>query len=58
MTHTYAILEISKAAFDEIADKLKEHYPHAFHYNKDRRIIVIDMDGLALAPEAQESEHG
>ena len=55
-THTYAILEVSREAFKEIADKLKEHYAHAFHYDKKRRTILIDMAGLALAPEAQEGE--
>lgn len=46
-THTYAVLEVSRLAFDEIAKKLREaEYDHAFHDD------VIDMHGIALAPEA------
>ncbi len=53
MTHTYAILEISKDSFNEIADLLKEHYAHQFKYDKKRRTILIDMHGLALAPKTE-----
>jgi hypothetical protein len=43
-THTYALLEVSKAAFDEIAAKLRAAgYDHAF-----RDAGEIDMHGLAL----------
>lgn len=46
-THTVAVLEISKAAFDEIAQKLrKEGYDHAFVEE------FIDMSGIAVAAEA------
>lgn len=51
MSHTYAILEISKPAYDEIRAKLAEAgYDHAFHSNRavgSRE--VIDMHGVALA---------
>jgi tRNA A37 threonylcarbamoyladenosine dehydratase len=42
-THTYAILDVSKRTYDEIAQKLRDaQYDHAF----DRD--VIDMHGIAL----------
>ncbi len=45
MTHTYATLEISAQAFDEIARKLKDAgYDTAF----DDRGTLIDMHGIAL----------
>lgn len=32
MTHTYALLEVSRAVYDEIAAKFREAgYGHAFH---------------------------
>lgn len=44
-THTYAALEVSAAAYDEIAAKLRAaEYHHAF----DTEEGVIDMNGLAL----------
>lgn len=50
-THTYAILEISYAAFEEIRASLaKAGYEHQFTKDDDGR-LVIDMVGLALAPE-------
>jgi len=54
-TYTYAIIEISPAAYKEIADKLKEAgYGHAF--NQDRAHgVVIDMHGIALASNVQET---
>jgi hypothetical protein len=49
MTHTYAVLEISREAFDEIAAKLQAAgYQHAFH--KDDGETVVDMHGIALKP--------
>ena len=45
-TRTFATLEISKAAFDEISEKMKAAgYDHAFldHGN------VVDMEGIAVA---------
>lgn len=46
MTHTYVVLEVSKACYDEIAKKLKEAgYDHVFNDGE------IDMHGIALAIE-------
>jgi hypothetical protein len=40
-------LEVSQAAYDEIAQKLRTaQYDHAFH--KDEGAEVIDMHGIAL----------
>lgn len=47
-THTYAILEVSQSAFDEIKAKLVEaDYGHAF--SQDGK--TIDMHGIALEAE-------
>lgn len=47
MTYTYAILEVSTAAFEEIAGKLRAAgYDQAFHDEDDG--VVIDMHGIAL----------
>jgi len=44
MTHTFATLEVSRAAFDEIAEKLKAAgYGHVF-VDSD----TMDMHGIAL----------
>jgi hypothetical protein len=49
-THTYVILEISDAAFQEIKEKLeKAGYQHAFHEDEGR--TVIDMHGIAVASD-------
>lgn len=48
-THTYALLEVSSAAYDEIAKKLKDAgYGHVFSSEGH-----IDMHGLALSRQAQ-----
>lgn len=48
MTYTYAILEISVKAYNEIRAKLKAAgYDHAFEGPS-----VIDMHGIALKPIA------
>lgn len=48
-THTYATLELSQAAFDEIATKLREaQYDHAFGVDDGRP--TIDMQGIAVQP--------
>ncbi len=48
MTHTYAVLEVSQAVYDEIRAKLEAAgYDHAFHEDPD----VIDMHGIALQAE-------
>ena len=49
-THTFALLELSPAAFEEIASKLREAgYGHAFTEHADGR-AVIDMHGIAVLP--------
>ncbi len=51
MTHTYAILEVSAATFNEVKAKLTAaEYHHAF----DRD--VIDMHGIALRADAAEEK--
>lgn len=47
MTYTYAILDVSGEAYDEIAGKLKAAgYDQVFHeYDGE---VVIDMHGIAL----------
>jgi hypothetical protein len=48
-THTYAILDVSKAAYDEIKQKLEAAgYQHALHDDRDGDGVVIDMHGIAL----------
>lgn len=50
-THTYAVLEISQAAWDEIAGKLRAAgYNHVF--DKDRKVIDGNGIGFAAAAEA------
>lgn len=50
MSHTYAILDVSPAVYDEIRRKLADvDYPHAFH--EDGQDEVIDMHGIALRRE-------
>lgn len=52
-THTYAILEVSKEAFDEIFKMLDDAgYQQAFHQNDGE--TVIDMHGIALKVEENE----
>lgn len=46
-THTYVILELSRAAFDEIKTKmLHAGYHFAFDEQKDK--TIIDMHGIAV----------
>jgi hypothetical protein len=56
-THTYVTLAVSKAAFDEIKDKLYEAgYAHAFEFHKhveDAEPYLIDMHGLALTRDGE-----
>ena len=48
VTHTYALLEVSAAAYDEIAAKLREAgYDHVFGGDGE-----IDMHGIALTRAA------
>ncbi len=47
-THTYAILEVSAAAYEEIKKLLTDAgYEDTFHEHDGR--TVIDMHGIALA---------
>lgn len=51
MTYTYAVLDISPAAYKEIADKLHAAgYDHVFSDDPENREI-IDMNGIALREE-------
>ena len=50
-THTYAILDVSQATYDEIADKLRDAgYREAFIEQRDGR-VAINMHGIAIAAE-------
>lgn len=51
-THTYAILEISRVAYEEIREKLeKAGYSDQFHDD------VIDMHGIAVKIEEGSEEN-
>ena len=51
-THTYAVLEVSPAAYREIRGALEAAgYAHAFHQGGDGE--VIDMHGIALGVGAR-----
>lgn len=57
MTHTYAILEISTAAYKEIKEKLEAAgYEHAFRDYKNGDGVVIDMHGIALKDDGTDFE--
>ncbi len=46
-THTFALLEVTPAAFEEVRGKLEDAgYTHAFHRIDDR--AAVDMHGIAL----------
>ena len=52
MTHTYAELEVSRATYDEIAQKLRDAgYDHAFMPERGRHAPTIDMHGIGLILE-------
>lgn len=56
-THTFVELEVSEAAYEEIAAKLREAgYTHAF-VGVDADRLAIDMDGIALV-KAQPDKRG
>lgn len=47
-THTYATLEISEKAYDEITKLLMNAgYQHVFHPS-DQGTVIIDMHGIGL----------
>lgn len=49
-THTYAVLEISEAAFQEISQKLRlAGYEHLFGRDGE-----VDMQGIALKAQTKE----
>lgn len=51
MTRTYALLDISEAAYSEIRAKLEAAgYGHAFHHAEDEP-ETVDMHGIALRSE-------
>lgn len=51
-TYTYAILEVSKAAYEEIKKKLEDAgYHHALHTHEGEPTPVIDMHGIGLKQE-------
>ena len=53
-THTFSILAVSKAAYEEIKGKLIEAgYEHAVMNEGEQE--VIDMHGVAITPEVLES---
>ncbi len=52
MTHTYALMEVSRAAFDEIKAKLlAAGYDHAVHDDG----ATLDMHGIALVVDPCET---
>ncbi len=56
MTHTYAILKVSRKTYREIKEKLEAAgYQHAFHDDGDEDGVVIDMHGIGLAEETSAS---
>lgn len=53
-TYTYAILEVSHAAYIEIKGKLEAAgYQDQFHDDRDGDGVVIDMHGIALKDEGE-----
>lgn len=55
MSHTYALLDLSPAAYAEVRSKLAAAgYQHAF--DKSDGIEVIDMHGLAVRDETTNTE--
>ena len=55
MTRTYAMLELSEAAYEEIKAKLEQAgYQHAFKDNPNAPASpTIDMHGIAIRPEVE-----
>jgi hypothetical protein len=55
-THSYAILKVSEACYEEIRKKLDEAgYHENFHPNDEAPASpLIDMHGIALAPEVEQ----
>lgn len=54
VTHTYALMDVSKATFDEIKKKLEDAgYQHAIHETEGEP-TALDMHGIALCVEQPE----
>jgi hypothetical protein len=50
-TYTYVVMQLSKAAYDEIAEKLRAAgYDHVFHDDTPHGAIM-DMHGIAIGLE-------
>lgn len=48
MTHTYALMEVSKSTYDEVMTKLvSAGYQHAIHDSNEGP--VLDLHGIALS---------
>jgi hypothetical protein len=60
MSHTYATMEISRDAYEEISNLLAQAgYAQAFVALKTddgRTLIALDMHGIALVPALQPEE--
>lgn len=64
-THTFAIMEVSQATYDEVRKKLEEaEYHHAVIQQPNGGSEVLDMDGIALmltpvraVPEPRHSQY-
>ena len=59
MTYTYAELAVSRATYDEIAQKLRAaDYHQAFHAERGRETPTIDMHGIGLVLEGTTMAEG
>lgn len=48
MTHTYALMNVSKTTFDEIKSQMiAAGYDHAIHEDDDK--IILDMNGIGIS---------
>lgn len=55
-THTYAILEVSEAAYEEIKTRLEiAGYQDQFHEQRDHG-LVIDLHGIAIAKQKEKTD--
>lgn len=54
-THTYVVLEVSDAAYEEIAKKLEEAgYSHVFHGEGEK--CVMDMHDIAIGRDRKATD--
>ena len=58
ISHTFAILHLSRCAYEEIKQKLMEAgYQEQFHENDESEDDpLIDMHGIAVVPETEGGE--